>query len=115
MNVVNETVLSKDQWHHPKDGTEKWENLWLLLGDDTDHPLNPPLYSKLVFELVNKDYGLMGSASRRISTSVGNRRTVIWNGWMPRSTGHRPRPVPPYCGCYWKNGIKGLLPGTYGI
>ena len=87
MNVVNETVLSKDQWYHPKDGTEKWENLWLLLGYDTDHPLNPPLYIKLVFELVNKDYGLMGSASRRTSTSVGNRRTVYGMAGCPDQLG----------------------------
>ena len=55
MDVVNETVLQSGKWHHPKNGTEKWENPWLLLGNDTSHTLNPPLYIKLAFELANKN------------------------------------------------------------
>ena len=54
IDVVNETVLQNGKWHHPKNGTEKWENPWTLLGNDTNHTLNPPRYIKLAFELANK-------------------------------------------------------------
>ena len=54
MDVVNETVLANGKWHQPKKGTEKWENPWFLIGSDTDHPLNPPLYIELAFELANQ-------------------------------------------------------------
>ena len=54
MDVVNETVLANGKWHQPKKGTEKWENPWFLIGSDTNHPLNPPLYIELAFELANQ-------------------------------------------------------------
>ena len=53
IDVVNETVLSDGKWHHPKPGTEEWENPWLKIGRDDD-PNQTPLYIKQAFEISNK-------------------------------------------------------------
>ncbi len=53
IDVVNETVSSNGNWFGPKKGTDKWENPWTILGFDESHPLKPPLYVKLAFEIAN--------------------------------------------------------------
>ena len=54
IDVVNETVLSNGDWHGPRKGTDKWECPWTILGYDNNHPLKPPLYIKLAFEIANR-------------------------------------------------------------
>ncbi|MFC1760530.1 endo-1,4-beta-xylanase [Planctomycetota bacterium] len=54
IDVVNETVLSNGQWHGPKKGTDKWECPWTRIGFDNEHPLKPPLYIKMAFEIANQ-------------------------------------------------------------
>jgi len=54
MDVVNETVLDNGNWHGPRKGTSRWENPWPKIGYDETHPLRPPLYIKMAFEIANK-------------------------------------------------------------
>lgn len=54
IDVVNETVLSNGKWHGPKKGADKWECPWTAIGYDNEHPLKPPLYIKMAFEIANK-------------------------------------------------------------
>ncbi len=54
MDVVNETISRNGEWFGPKKGTDKWENPWPKLGYDETHPLRPPLYIKLAFEIANE-------------------------------------------------------------
>lgn len=54
LDVVNETVLSNGKWHGPKPGVDKWECPWTRIGFDQDHPLKPPLYIKMAFEVANR-------------------------------------------------------------
>lgn len=53
MDVVNETVHDGG-WHGPKAGTDDWENPWPKIGYDESHPLRPPLYIKLAFEIATE-------------------------------------------------------------
>ena len=54
MDVVNETVAHSGEWFMPKEGTGEWENPWPLIGFDETHPLRPPLYIKMAFEIANE-------------------------------------------------------------
>ncbi|WP_258104170.1 endo-1,4-beta-xylanase [Marinoscillum sp. MHG1-6] len=55
MDVVNETVERDGSWFGPKDGTDKWENPWPLIGYDiTEDGLNPPSYIRMAFEIANQ-------------------------------------------------------------
>ncbi len=49
LDVVNETVLDNGEWFGPKEGTDSWENPWLIIGQDTD-PNQTPLYILYAFE-----------------------------------------------------------------
>jgi GH35 family endo-1,4-beta-xylanase len=53
LDVVNEIALSDGKWHHPKPGTDQWENPWLTIGQDTD-PNKTPLYVKRAFAIANE-------------------------------------------------------------
>ena len=55
MDVVNETVSRDGTWFGPREGTDKWENPWPLIGyDQTNDGLNPPSYIRLAFEIANQ-------------------------------------------------------------
>lgn len=54
MDVVNETVSRDGTWFGPREGNDRWENPWYQIGVDESHPLKPPVYVKLAFELANK-------------------------------------------------------------
>lgn len=53
LDVVNEVALSDGTWHHPKAGTDQWENPWLTIGQDSD-PNRTPLYVKQAFAIANE-------------------------------------------------------------
>jgi len=53
LDVVNEVALSDGSWHHPKPGTDKWENPWLIIGQDNDEN-RTPLYVKQAFAIANE-------------------------------------------------------------
>jgi GH35 family endo-1,4-beta-xylanase len=54
IDVVNETVLSNGKWNGSKKGNDKWECAWTRIGYDKEHPLKPPLYIKMAFEIAYK-------------------------------------------------------------
>lgn len=65
VDVVNETIFHEDKddafgkltlggWFTRREGTDKWENPWTLLGYDQSTPLNVPLYIDRAFELAEK-------------------------------------------------------------
>ena len=54
MDVVNETVTTRGRWFGPKQGTDSWENPWTIIGYDETHPLMPPLYIKIAFEIATQ-------------------------------------------------------------
>ena len=54
MDVVNETVSRNGEWFGPREGNDRWENPWPLIGVDESHPLKPPAYIKLAFKTANK-------------------------------------------------------------
>lgn len=49
MDVVNETIIN-GEWFGPREGTDKWENPWPIIGFDTDNN-ETPLYIKKAFEI----------------------------------------------------------------
>jgi GH35 family endo-1,4-beta-xylanase len=53
MDVVNEVALTDGSWHHPKPGTDGWENPWFAIGQDDD-PNQTPLYIKQAFAIANE-------------------------------------------------------------
>lgn len=55
LDVVNETIDTKTgDWFGPREGTDKWENPWPIIGFDESHELRPPLYIKQAFEIANE-------------------------------------------------------------
>ena len=54
MDVVNETVSHNGQWNGPRKGSGAWECPWTRIGFDKNHPLKPPLYIKMAFEIANR-------------------------------------------------------------
>jgi GH35 family endo-1,4-beta-xylanase len=53
LDVVNEVALPDGSWHHPKPGTDKWENPWLIIGQDDDEN-RTPLYVKQAFGIASE-------------------------------------------------------------
>ena len=54
MDVVNETVSRNGEWFGPREGNDRWENPWTQIGFDQSHPLKPPAYIKMAFEIANE-------------------------------------------------------------
>lgn len=75
MDVVNETVLSNGKWHGPKPGTAHWENPWLKIGIDEQHPLKPPLYIKQAFEIATK----RAPKTKLVINQHGGMEEEMWN------------------------------------
>jgi len=66
MDVVNETVATTKiadatytyktgDWFGPLLGTDRWQNPWLIIGQETDSELKVPTYIKLAFEIANRN------------------------------------------------------------
>ncbi len=54
IDVVNETVSRNGEWFGPREGNDRWENPWYQIGPDPSHPLKPPRYIKLAFQIANR-------------------------------------------------------------
>lgn len=54
MDVVNETIAKDGTWFGPREGTDKWENPWPIMGYDSTVALVPPVYIDSAFQLTNK-------------------------------------------------------------
>jgi endo-1,4-beta-xylanase len=54
LDVVNETLSSDATWFGPKEGNDRWENPWPIIGYDESVDLRPPLYIKMAFEIANE-------------------------------------------------------------
>lgn len=75
LDVVNETVSTDGTWFGPKEGTEKWENPWPIIGYDDSHPLNPPIYIKKAFEIATKNRGHL----QLIINQHGGMEDAMWD------------------------------------
>lgn len=66
MDVVNETIAKDDlsdpvfgnqkrgEWFSARQGVDKWENPWTLIGYDESSDIRTPLYIDMAFEISNK-------------------------------------------------------------
>ena len=66
MDVVNETIAKDDlddplfgqqktgEWFSARQGTDKWENPWTIIGYDEESDIRVPLYIDMAFEISNK-------------------------------------------------------------
>jgi endo-1,4-beta-xylanase len=75
MDVVNETVTTDGNWSSTKPGTDQWENPWTIIGYDTSHALQPPLYIKYAFEIANQ----CAPDIKQIINQHGSMETVMWD------------------------------------
>jgi len=75
MDVVNETVETNGEWFGPKEGTEKWENPWPIIGYDNSDPLGPPLYIKYAFQIADN----YAPDIKLIINQHGGMEDVAWN------------------------------------
>lgn len=87
MDVVNETICPENvkggkkypdmipgDWFGPRDGTDKWENPWTILGYDEESELKVPLYIDMAFEIANK----YAPNIKQIINQHGRFEEVVW-------------------------------------
>ena len=74
LDVINETVLPNGQWHGPKKGTDGWECPWTAIGFDEEHPLRPPLFIRLAFEIANRH----APSTKLIINQHGGMEEAMW-------------------------------------
>ncbi len=66
MDVVNETIATRDitdnlygtsyrgDWFGPREGDEKWQNPWTIIGYDEQSDIRTPLYIDMAFKISNE-------------------------------------------------------------
>lgn len=86
MDVVNETIAKDDikddvfgdikagDWFSAREGTEKWENPWTIIGYDDQSPIRTPLYIDRAFELSNQ----YAPKVKQIINQHGAFEDVVW-------------------------------------
>lgn len=88
MDVVNETICPEvvkgggegfadkrpGDWFSPRQGTDKWENPWTIIGFDEASELNVPLYIDRAFELANRHAPRL----KQIINQHGQFEAVVW-------------------------------------
>ena len=74
MDVVNETITTSGRWFGPKPGTDQWENPWTIIGYDLSHPLMPPLYIKMAFEIATQH----APNTKLIINQHGGMQDIMW-------------------------------------
>ena len=86
MDVVNETIVPKPikdprgnqepgEWFGPREGTDKWENPWTILGFDTEHELGVPYYIDRAFEISNQ----YAPNIKQIINQHGDFEAIVWD------------------------------------
>ncbi|MBT8043845.1 MAG: endo-1,4-beta-xylanase [Verrucomicrobiae bacterium] len=75
MDVVNETITTKGEWMGPKPGVTQWENPWTRIGFDRDHPLKPPKYIRMAFEIATQH----APNTKLIINQHGSMEPAMWN------------------------------------
>jgi GH35 family endo-1,4-beta-xylanase len=75
MDVVNETVSRNGEWFGPREGNDRWENPWYQIGVDERHPLKPPVYIKMAFELANQH----APNIKQIVNQHGGMESAMWD------------------------------------
>lgn len=85
MDVVNETICTVDikdplgnhtagEWFSPRQGTDKWENPWTVIGFDESTALRVPLYISRAFELAQQ----YAPNVKKIINQHGDFEEVVW-------------------------------------
>ena len=86
MDVVNETIVPKPikdpmgnqqpgEWFGPRQGTDKWENPWTILGFDTKSELGVPYYIDRAFEISNQ----YAPSIKQIINQHGDFEAIVWD------------------------------------
>jgi len=86
MDVVNETVATNKMadsiytyktgdWFGPFSGTDRWQNPWLAIGQETDSELKVPTYIKLAFELANQ----YAPSIKKLYNHHGGMEDAVWD------------------------------------
>lgn len=86
MDVVNETIAKENTkdavfgdvprggWFGPREGTEKWENPWPIIGYDEASEIRTPLYIDKAFEICNR----CAPDIKQIINQHGNFEETVW-------------------------------------
>lgn len=86
MDVVNETIAKENvndpvfdpqkrgEWFAARQGTDKWENPWTIIGYDETSDIRTPLYIDMAFALSNK----YAPGVKQIINQHGNFEEVVW-------------------------------------
>lgn len=87
MDVVNETIakenttdaifgdVTRGGWFGPREGIEKWENPWPIIGYDESSEIRPPLYIDKAFEICNQH----APDIKQIINQHGNFEEEVWD------------------------------------
>lgn len=86
MDVVNETIAKENvndplfgaqkrgEWFAARQGTDKWENPWTIIGYDETSDIRTPLYIDMAFALSNK----YAPGVKQIINQHGNFEEEVW-------------------------------------
>lgn len=88
MDVVNETISHENfsggtgyndmkvgDWFGPREGNDKWENPWTILGYDENSDIKVPVYIDKAFEIANK----YAPNVKQIINQQGKFEEVVWD------------------------------------
>lgn len=86
MDVVNETIAKENvkdpvfgdqkrgEWFAARQGIDKWENPWTIIGYDEASAIRTPLYIDMAFEISNR----LAPNIKQIINQHGNFEEVVW-------------------------------------
>lgn len=86
MDVVNETIAKENmkdpvfgdqkrgEWFAARQGTDKWENPWTIIGYDEESEIRTPLYIDMAFKITNK----YAPHIKQIINQHGNFEVEVW-------------------------------------
>ncbi|WP_195420639.1 MULTISPECIES: endo-1,4-beta-xylanase [Bacteroidaceae] len=86
MDVVNETIAKENlkdpvfgnqvrgEWFAAREGNDKWENPWTIIGYDEESAIRTPLYIDMAFEISNR----LAPDIKQIINQHGDFEEVVW-------------------------------------